>query len=346
MLIMQNFLDYATPVVSLLLATWLGFSAERAGFCVVRAVAETLTTGRVYMLAAFAKAALWALLIALTLSWTTPLPSHVPYWSVPYTTWAWVGGWVFGFGAVVAGGCALSTLWRLAGGELAPLSALAGYVLGAWGWLALLGRDAPVEHLAQSPWLHPGPSGRAVIAWLWLAALWEVYRLSVTREPAQRWWALWSTARYRLSSAAAMVGICGGALYAWHGSWTYTMTLNAGVTALMGRAAAPQWLAVALALALSGGMLASVLQRRAFRLRGGTWHGWVGGGVGGTLMGIGGAMIPGGNDEVLLRGIPALSPHAIPAFLAMLAGVAVGLVLYRCWHGAWLRVNCAGDRCR
>ena len=46
-------------------------------------------------------------------------------------------------------------------------------------------------------------------------------------------------------------------------------------------------------------------------------------------MSLGAAMIRGGNDVLILHGIPSLSPHAVPAFLAMLVGIAVSLISKR-----------------
>jgi hypothetical protein len=37
------------------------------------------------------------------------------------------------------------------------------------------------------------------------------------------------------------------------------------------------------------------------------------------------ALTPGGNDALVLYGIPSLSPHALPAFLTMTLGIALGL---------------------
>ena len=44
-------------------------------------------------------------------------------------------------------------------------------------------------------------------------------------------------------------------------------------------------------------------------------------------MGLGAALVPGGNDMILLNGIPGLSTHALPAYLAMLAGIGLTLAL-------------------
>ncbi len=62
-------------------------------------------------------------------------------------------------------------------------------------------------------------------------------------------------------------------------------------------------------------------------------------------MGLGAAMIPGGNDVLILHGIPSLSPHAVPAFLAMLVGIAVSLMGMRALGRETPRIDCGGDIC-
>ncbi len=63
-------------------------------------------------------------------------------------------------------------------------------------------------------------------------------------------------------------------------------------------------------------------------------------------MGLGAALVPGGNDVLLLNAIPGLSPHAVPAYLAMLAGIWFALVVVKWRGGQWRVINCMGDQCQ
>jgi hypothetical protein len=63
-------------------------------------------------------------------------------------------------------------------------------------------------------------------------------------------------------------------------------------------------------------------------------------------MGLGAALVPGSNDVLILHSIPALSSHALPAYLGMLAGIALPLVLMRVTQGAVMGVDCSGDVCQ
>ena len=41
-------------------------------------------------------------------------------------------------------------------------------------------------------------------------------------------------------------------------------------------------------------------------------------------MGFGTALAPGGNDVLILYGIPTVSPYAVPTYTALAVGVAAG----------------------
>jgi hypothetical protein len=99
-------------------------------------------------------------------------------------------------------------------------------------------------------------------------------------------------------------------------------------------------------LALFGGMLLSAWQRGSLRLR---WHrlqAWPRHFIGGAFMGAGAVLIPGGNDTLILKSLPGLSPHAIPASAALFCGIGATLLLMRLFTGKALNVDCTGDICR
>ena len=68
--------------------------------------------------------------------------------------------------------------------------------------------------------------------------------------------------------------------------------------------------------------------------------------LGGILMGLGATLIPGGNDALILHGIPGGSPHALPAYAALLIGTAIGLLIIRALVGKVVTIDCTGDICR
>jgi uncharacterized protein len=64
------------------------------------------------------------------------------------------------------------------------------------------------------------------------------------------------------------------------------------------------------------------------------------------MMGIGMAMIPGGNDGVILYAIASLSPHALPSYAAILAGILLTLAAMRAFGLNLPPVICEDDICR
>ena len=53
---------------------------------------------------------------------------------------------------------------------------------------------------------------------------------------------------------------------------------------------------------------------------------------GGALMGFGGSMVPGGNDNLILVGLPGLQPHAWVAIVAMALAITAGLLGEAAWR--------------
>jgi uncharacterized membrane protein YedE/YeeE len=333
-------------LTSFALAALLGFAAHRASICTVKAVEEVLTTRRAFMLLSFAKTVLWVMAMTALLLWAVPeAPDNLAGWRVSLTGLA--GGLIFGMGAVFNKGCAFSTLTRLGGGQLSMLVSLAGFALGVLTHSLLASPAlAPAALAADSRIAEAGVWPRLVLAAFLLWGLWEVWRLWRSRPTGQGLRALALADRYRLSTAALLLGVSNAVLYALHGSWAYTSTLTHGVQQAMGDSVPPAPIAWLLFFFLVIGMVVSAWQRRSFRLRWRPRLGWASYLVGGAFMGFGAALVPGGNDVLILHGIPTLSPHALPAYLAMLAGIAVTLVVMRLIGASLETIDCSGDICR
>lgn len=309
-------------LLSVLLVTLIGFAAHRASLCTVAAVAEVLEGRRACLLGSFARTALWALAVSVPILWLWPERGMaVPAYTL--TAAALAGGFLFGAGAALNGGCAFSTLGRLVDGELWMLATLAGFCAGAGGWTMMAER---VVALPQ-PTAGPEPLGLVLLGALWLWCGWELRRLWRSRDRRRSWRERLGSPRYSLGAAALLLGLGSGYLYTLHGAWTYTTTLNRAAQSLFRPDSGPSGLLLGLLLALVAGMALSSWQRGGFRARLGKAEDWLRRFAGGSMMGLGGALVPGGNDELILRAIPALSPNAVPAYLALLAGVACVLLL-------------------
>jgi hypothetical protein len=93
---------------------------------------------------------------------------------------------------------------------------------------------------------------------------------------------------------------------------------------------APMAWQLLLVTALLAGMIASALQRRSFAWRAPQRLGaWMRRAAGGACMGAGAAMVPGGNDTLLLAGLPNLTLAAVAAYVFLLIGIAASLRLLR-----------------
>lgn len=334
-----------TLLISIGLATTLGFAANRASLCTVRGVAEVASTGRAAILRSTLKSVAWVLALTLPIAWLVPDLGRVRVgWALSGLTLA--GGLLYGAGAAVNGACAFSTLNLLAGGRLRMMMTLIG--LGGGAMLGLFGAHAgrlelprpvalPVDRLF--PW------ALVVSGALALWGVFELRRLWRTRPAGIGFSGLVTSPRYRLSTAAALIGLSNGVLYLLQGAWSYTSTLEHVVRLAFNQTDPALPAHGLLFLAMLAGMTASAWQRGDLRLDWRPSLGWLRHLAGGLLMGLGALLVPGGNDSLVLYGIPSLSPHAAPAYAAMLAGVFITLTGMRRLLAMDMRVDCAGDVC-
>lgn len=333
-------------LVSLVPAGMLGFAAHRAGICTVKAVAEVLTTRRVYMLASFGKTVLWIMLVTMVLMLLFEPPAGAGQTGWRLSPLAIMGGLMFGIGAALNHGCAVSTLTRLVDGDLTMAAALFGIAVGAVAQIALAVAGYMPHPVPVGPLLGPEVSWLPIaLTGLALWALWEVGSIYMRQAPTPALRARIAAHRYRLSSAAALIGICNAALFFIFGTWIFTGALVRTVTGFIEGDASSPWFLWCLFAAVLTGMMVSSVQRGSFLLR--RPDGRLAGVhfAAGTLMGFGAAMAPGGNDALILNTIPNFSPHALPTFAAMLAGILGVLGTMRLLGGTIPPVDCSGDIC-
>ncbi|MFQ5974474.1 MAG: YeeE/YedE thiosulfate transporter family protein [Alphaproteobacteria bacterium] len=336
------------PVItaSLVLAAVFGFAAHRASICTVKAVLEVLTTRRAYMLLSFAKIVLWVAAITAVLVWLAPLPGAGPAQVWALSPAALIGGFVFGVGAALNGGCAFYTLSRLGDGHLRMAVSILGFLLGALvldnlGPESGFGTREPMISALGQPRLWSIVLVGLVGVWM----AWETGRLFTAAGTGSGLRARILANRYRLSTAAALLGLSGGALFALNGPWAYTSTLARGAAHLAGTGPGPTGPLWGIVAAMLVGMGLSAWQRGTFSPDWRPSRKWLLNFAGGSLMGLGAAAAPGGNDVLILHEIPGLSPHALPAYLALLLGIGVTLMAFRSAGLEYYRVDCSGDLC-
>ena len=63
-------------------------------------------------------------------------------------------------------------------------------------------------------------------------------------------------------------------------------------------------------------------------------------------MGFGAALTPGGNEYLILQGIPCFSPHAFIGLLSLVAGIVAAMIVMRMFGKSFAVIDCSGDICR
>src|SRR5262245_56659694 len=195
----------ALLVLAVVLAMILGFAAHRASVCTVRAVAEIMSSRRAYMFASVGRSVLWVWAVSLPFFWLVPAAgTGISGWSL--TVAAIAGGFVFGLGAAINGGCAYSTMARFVDGDGRMLAAILGFAGGVFGFMVLVGWNwlaRPVPAPALVGHLLPWSSALTIAILIW--ALYEAVRLWRSRDAKTSLIKLLLAPRYRLSTAALLI---------------------------------------------------------------------------------------------------------------------------------------------
>ena len=186
------------------------------------AVGEVMSSGTGRIFLSFLKVILWVTLVNGLLDMWLP-GSGRPLSEEPLDLMSVIGGFIFGAGAAFNGGCSFSTISKIAQGNLHVALTLPAFVIGVILSAGLLSR------------MGPGPSIRmAAMSDFWsyvtLAVLcgwgiWEIIKIVRPQLVGEGLWRGLAARRYRLSTGAAVVGICSGFLYAVYGRWAYSSRL-------------------------------------------------------------------------------------------------------------------------
>jgi len=338
------FLPFALAIVfAVALGIVLGFAAHRGSICMVRGVAEVISARTGYMLISIGKSMLWVFAISLPFFWLVQPPG------VAFTGWqltgaAVLGGFVFGVGAAINGACAYATMARLVDGEGGMLVTITGFAVGVLAFIGLLNLHwiaRPVASPALTPSVITYAAIIGAVGLIW--CIYELVRLFRTRPSGTNVSALALARQYRLSTTALVMGGATSILVLLFGPLGYTSTFEQVFEALFGTRDRPPTVRWVILVSVVAGMLLSTVQRGTFRVDWRPRRSWLRNLSGGVLMGVGVALTPGGNDALVLYGVPSLSPHAFPAFVAMAVGVAAALLAIRWWFGIETRVTCRND---
>jgi len=322
---MQIVLASSAFVLAALCAGLMGYAIQRGATCTVAAVDELVSRRSARRLASLVEAALWVgggLLLAQALHMLPKMPpGHAA------SGWTVLGGALLGLGAWVNGACVFGAIARLGSGQWAYLVTPLGFYAGCLSVGRLFGMPAAHPLAEGSPVLQapPGVAALFVAFALWRSAgvlLGAAPAVSGTAPPWHRALAsrVWSP-----HVATTVIGISFVVMLLAVGAWAYTDVLAELARGMAANLPGRSLLLLALLLgAMAGGWTAgrwrhtppTVAQlARCFG--------------GGLLMGWGSLLIPGGNDGLILVGMPLAWPYAWLAFATMCVAIGTAQLLQR-----------------
>jgi len=297
-----------------LCALLMGYAIQRGATCTVAAVDELVNQRGAGRLLALAEAALWVgggLLVAQALHVLPPMPA------AGYAAGAWTlaGGTLLGIGAWVNRACVFGAIARLGSGEWA-------YALTPLGFYAGCLSVGPLFDAPPAQRLHETSPVLLAPAWLaWPFLAFAAWRLLGQARSAEGW----RSRVWQPHQATLIIGVSFFAMLMLVGAWAYTdvlAELARGMAASLGAR-------LLLLLALLAGAAWGGLSAGRWLPRWPTPAQLLRCFCGGVLMGWGSLLIPGGNDGLILVGMPLLWPYAWLAFSAMCAAIAAALLLQR-----------------
>lgn len=303
-------------------AVVMGFAIQRGATCTVAAMEEIVHERSWLRLLGLAEASLWVaggLLVAQALHL---LPAMPP--GYPLNRWTVLGGALLGLGAFVNQACVFGAIARFGSGEWAYLFTPVGFYLGCLSVGPLFAAGVHTQLSEGSPVLR----APAWVAWPILLLMAGRLVRQVRGGPGLR--DALTTRIWSPHAATTVIGIASLLMLLLVGAWAYTDVLAELAHGMATRLSTRCLLLLAL-------------------LFGAVWGGWTAGRfqstpvsapqllrclAGGVLMGWGSLLIPGGNDGLILVGMPLLWPYAWVAFLAMCTAIGAALLARRAWSSA------------
>ena len=299
----------AADLLLLGLAFALGACLAHTSLCLVAALQAALVERRLQGLCTQLVALCTAGAVLTLLAAALPALVHLP--AERGVSFAVIGGAaILGVGALVNGGCYLGSMLYLGRGRSDFLFTLVGIAAASRFaptsyWRSMQSADTVRSLMGDAPYL-------AAAVFAAAAAIVVVLALARTLDGRR--------ALVRALAVAALTGAIAALLYARHPHWSYGSVLEALAHADV---RAIDWVANAAAVALFAGALAGSWLAGDWQPRRPSLLQSLRCLAGGALMGTGAAMIPGGNDLLVLWAVPGLTAYGIVAFATLL--VSIGL---------------------
>ena len=307
---------------------FVGYAMKRGGLCTYAAVVQIVNERRFERMMVFLGVAAWATLIILPLHWI--FPSQI---SLSFThnnlLIATVGGAILGLGAFLNRGCFFGTFVALVSGNINYIATLIGLSFGVsvtYNYLTDFLPNTLTISYVYEPTLY---------AYLWLIfmtlfALFMSFSILLSKDHFIKKVSGLDILSWKSVFSMITIGIGGVLLYATVNGWNYSDVLTNTTFKLIGiqqKGATTIALLSTISLII-GGITAAVVAKQ-FVIRRVNFFLIVGCFTGGAVMGSASMLIPGGNDGLLLKGIPSLAPHALGGYLSMLISMWVLVYIFR-----------------
>ncbi|GEA49972.1 hypothetical protein VIN01S_07760 [Vibrio inusitatus NBRC 102082] len=293
--------------LSLVMIGILGYLAQTTGLCMVRGVKEARAGSPMFLIAIIFSGTFSWLSIGFIYIYTEQnlFTAYLPSWHFV------VGGFLFGLGAAFNQGCGVSTISRLARGQLVMLATIIGWIV-AWVAFSTLMIDIKPNRYEMPIVMQLG--------FLFIGSILVGLFVFKLNKENQTLWLL-----------MLAIGFMGGCIFVFEPHWTPSGLLK-DVSFYIWNDTDHFWPGIErfmLIACLVLGMLIAAITTRSFRLeiacvKRYLWH------LGsGCLMGLGAVLAGGGNDTQLLVALPALSPAGTIAVLSIIVGIFVGGLVKR-----------------
>ncbi|WP_331371335.1 YeeE/YedE thiosulfate transporter family protein [Sinorhizobium chiapasense] len=285
----------------------LGFAMNRGSICTVIATKELISEKRPARFIALIESAAWAALVYAILE-TAPM-MHGRWSSLGFLVPAAI---LLGIGSYVNGACVFGSVGHIGNGEIE-------FAFTFLGIYAVVYIESLFDLFADQPAIDAAPSLGVALPALALLAI-VALRLGVSRRSGSNF--------RRLTLAMGVVGVTSTVLA--------VLAPGFSLTASFGPIASIPVAGAVIPLSMFGGSFVSArLRKHGFMLRWPTVTTMVKRTLAGMLMGAGALLIPGGNDTLLLIGLPAGAWQAALAYVLFVATIAALVVKFGSIARAW-----------
>jgi Sulphur transport len=298
----------------------VGFALQRGNVCTVLAARQIVWTGRWSRLRGLLLTSAWGFAILMPIAWLGIEPLKLGNQVMPGLLTV-AAGVLYAIGCFVNGACIFGVCSRTTAGHISF-----AFAIPAMGIGATLGQRSGIAPTPKdlTPTLATSPSSLLIAAWaailIWLAwislGLIANYRRAGITIPR-----LLTFARWRSSFAAIIIGLLGAALFATDTAWFYPAAAKRLTLFFVGFSDKfPLDSLIGGVGLFLGGMAAALLNGRA-AMRPPHLVPSIKAIIGGLIIGFAWALIPGGNDAMVLYLLPSLALNGIVAYVAMLASL-------------------------